>query len=105
MPQQRIGMLCHVGFFSRAYAQPTFPTPHLSFDGAITIYYICEGPYGRATGTILTNGTQVLACFFHSLGFHSFQTFPTKSGPGLSVESPGFQPAGVASAPLVLRTC
>jgi len=31
-------------------------------------------------------------------GFHTFQTFPTRSGPGFRVGCPGIQPAGVASA-------
>lgn len=29
-------------------------------------------------------------------GFHTFLTFPTSSGPGLSVGSPGVRPDGVA---------
>ena len=32
-------------------------------------------------------------------GFHTFQTLPTRSGPGFRVGSPGCQPAGVASVP------
>jgi len=35
----------------------------------------------------------------YSCGFHTFQTLPTRSGPGLSTGSPGIQPAGVASVP------
>lgn len=37
-------------------------------------------------------------------GFQTFHTLPTKSGPGLSVGSPGCQPAGVASFPLEALT-
>jgi len=36
--------------------------------------------------------------------FHTSHTLPTKSGPGFKVTFPGFQPEGVASAPLVSRT-
>ncbi len=38
-------------------------------------------------------------------GFHTFQTFPTRSGPGVRVGLPGSQPAGQASFPPVARTC
>ena len=36
--------------------------------------------------------------------FQTSHTFPTRSGPGFKVVFPGFQPEGVASAPLLLRT-
>jgi hypothetical protein len=36
--------------------------------------------------------------------FQTSQTFPTRSGPGFNVIFPGFQPEGVASVPLLLRT-
>jgi len=36
--------------------------------------------------------------------FQTFQTLPTRSGPGLRTGSPGIQPAGVASVPLLART-
>lgn len=36
--------------------------------------------------------------------FHTFQTLPTRSGPGFNVFLPGFQPEGVASVPLLFRT-
>jgi hypothetical protein len=36
--------------------------------------------------------------------FHSFQTVPTRSGPGFSVAFPGRQPDGVASLPLLSLT-
>lgn len=38
-------------------------------------------------------------------GFQTFQTLPTSAGPGFSVICPGSQPAGVASVPLLARTC
>jgi len=38
------------------------------------------------------------------LVFQTSQTFPTRSGPGLRVILPGFQPDGVASVPLLSRT-
>lgn len=42
----------------------------------------------------------------HSIdGFQTFQTFPTRSGPGFSVGLPGSQPAGMASLPPLARTC
>ncbi len=37
------------------------------------------------------------------LVFHTSQTLPTRSGPGLRVILPGFQPEGVASVPLLSR--
>jgi hypothetical protein len=37
--------------------------------------------------------------------FQTSQILPTRSGPGLSVTFPGFHPEGVASVPLLLRTC
>ena len=44
------------------------------------------------------------ASYFSMAGFHTFHTLPTRSGPGLRVGSPGIQPAGVASVPLLVRT-
>lgn len=38
------------------------------------------------------------------LVFQTSQTLPTRLGPSLSVSLPGFQPDGVASVPLLLRT-
>ena len=43
-------------------------------------------------------------CYRSMLGFHTFHTLPTRSGPGFSVGSPGIQPAGAASAPPDART-
>ena len=37
--------------------------------------------------------------------FHTSQTLPTRAGPGFKVTLPGFHPEGVASVPLLLRTC
>ncbi len=41
----------------------------------------------------------------YAFGCQTFQTLPTKSGPGFKVGSPGSHPAGQASAPFVFRTC
>ena len=38
--------------------------------------------------------------YFSIVGCHTFQTLPTRSGPGLRVSCPGSHPAGVASVPL-----
>jgi hypothetical protein len=47
-----------------------------------------------------------MAAFYPTIsGFQTSHTFPTRSGPGLRVSLPGSHPAGVASAPLVARTC
>lgn len=43
--------------------------------------------------------------FYSISGFHTSQTLPTRSGPGLRVSFPGSQPAGVASFPPDARTC
>ena len=40
-----------------------------------------------------------------SLTFHTFHTFPTRSGLGLRAFLPGFQPEGMASMPFEARTC
>lgn len=74
-----------------------------------------KGPSDRkSSGTkkiapLIENGeVNNLSIFIYSsasLTFQTFHTLPTKSGPGLRVVLPGFQPEGVASVPSVFLTC
>jgi len=50
----------------------------------------------------IKKGERLLPCYDY--GFQTFQTFPTRSGPGFRVGFPGVQPDGVASVPLLFRT-
>jgi hypothetical protein len=59
---------------------------------------------GRGWLTATPCGMLLRGRYFSILGFHTFHTLPTRSGPGLRMRSPGIQPAGVASVPLLERT-
>ena len=77
----------------------------------LTLAQLDEGPTGE-TGVPLhpdllpaARAGSAPRRYFSIFGFHTFQTLPDEIGAGLERQLSGLPPAGVASVPLLARTC